>query len=397
MNKELMDNIEKINKIPIRSIIEGFGGTFINHKNFSHPHFDYEKSPSGFIYSKNGKELYKHFKSGSGGDSIDFIQEIYGCNKIEAVKLILNKSSTYEYKTVFSVEKLKIEEANNVKKNKYKMNLIIKNSELAVKNKIAMEYFKRRKIDEVITNFKDLYIKILINSYMSKMNNEIYNIVYYFFNNKNQKNNFMILKGINKFGEKNGKKLNVMTCRPIIHKENENEKFIICEGIEDAFSAIKMKEYSNFISLNSTSCINKLMASMISSFNWFEKNEFEVCFDNDETGEKSLKKIKIFSNLVSMDKYNDFKNFIEDIKCISEDKKYKEKAIYAIGLINESKEIKSYEHLMNIMKILSDILPNDYFNDYGKVYNIKESKYYSLLKQLKKNDLNEMLVDRGEN
>ena len=67
---EIKDKINQIHAISLKDIIEMYGGTFYNGgKQFSHPSLGYEKTPSGFIYARNGKEHWKHFKEGIGGDA----------------------------------------------------------------------------------------------------------------------------------------------------------------------------------------------------------------------------------------------------------------------------------------------------------------------------------------
>ena len=62
MSNYFNERVNQIHNIPLKQIIEAFGGIFVSPKNFYHPAFGFEKTPAAFIYRKNGKEFYKHFK-----------------------------------------------------------------------------------------------------------------------------------------------------------------------------------------------------------------------------------------------------------------------------------------------------------------------------------------------
>lgn len=295
-------------------------------------------------------------------------------------------------------EQLAKEEKEKVDKERKRMFAVLKNSVPVIESDLGVEYFVNRGIHRTILTFKDKNIDIRINSFKGKNGKMINNIVYFFKGDeKKGTHRFMILKGIDENANKNGVKLNIMNCRPIIHCEEYNKPFIVCEGMEDALSALELGAYKNFISLNSTSSINKLILSMNTCRKWFMNNNLELCLDNDEAGEKGIRKIKVFSNLASMYDNNELdtlKTYLKDKISSCNDEKIVSSCKYTLKLLADTTDIKSADAniVLSIVKNLTGILPENYFSDYGKVFKIKESEYYGLLKELGRNDLNEMLV-----
>ena len=401
MSSYFEERVKQVHDIPLKQIIEAFGGTFKGPKNFYHPAFGFEKTPAAFIYQKNGKEFYKHFKFDLGGDAIDFVKEVCGLStKVEAINKILGDDKSYinNENTLKYKEQLAKEEKEKVDKERKRMFAVLKNSVPVIESDLGVEYFVNRGIHRTILTLKDKNIDIRINSFKGKNGKMINNIVY-FFNGDEKKgtHKFMILKGIDENANKNGVKLNIMNCRPIIHCEKYNEPFIVCEGMEDALSALELGAYKNFISLNSTSSINKLILSMNTCRKWFMNNNLELCLDNDETGEKGIRKIKVFSNLASMYDNNELdilKAYLKNKISSCDDDKIVSSCKYTLKLLTDTADIKNADAnvVLSIVKNLTEILPKNYFENYGKVFKVKESKYYSLLKELGRNDLNEMLV-----
>lgn len=403
MSSYFEERVNQVHDIPLKQIIEAFGGTFKGPKNFYHPAFGFEKTPAAFIYQKNGKEFYKQFKHDLGGDAIDFVKEVCGLStKVEAINKILGEDKnlniisnedTLKYK-----EQLAKEEKEKTDKERKRMFAILKNSVPIIESNLGVEYFINRGIDRTALTLRDKNIDIRINRFKGQNGKMINNIVY-FFNGDEKKgtHKFMIIKGIDENANKNGVKLNIMTCRPIIHCEEYNKPFIVCEGIEDSLSALELGGYKNFISLNSTSSINKLILSMNVCRKWFTNNSLELCLDNDETGEKGTKKIKVFSNLVSMYENNELdtlKTYLEDKISSCKDDKVLSTCKYSLKLLGDTEDIRSADAniVLALVKNLTEILPEDYFSDYGKVFKVRESEYYGILKELGRNDLNEMLV-----
>lgn len=395
---EFNERIEKVHDIPLRAIIEAFGGTFIDGKQFTHPSFGHEKTPSGFIYSKGSKEYFKHFKLDLGGDGIDFVKAVTGVNTtIEAINMILGddkniKLFTHEESQEYKRQLIE-KEAERINKERKRMFAILKNSVPLLDSDIGVAYFQKRGIDIQALKLNDPNIDIRVNSFKGKDGKIINNIVYFFNGNpKKNTHKFMILKGIDENGNKNGVKLNLLTCRPVIHQEEIGKPFVICEGIEDSLSAQELG-YKNFISLNSTSSINKLITTMNTCRKWFTKNSFELCLDNDVAGKHAMNKLKIFCNLAD-NNFDNIKSFIrEEILNCKDDKKLN-LIKSTLKLLNNIKDLKEVDSniLIEVINNLTKLLPEDYFKDFGSTFKIKESECYGIMNELGYNDLNDLLV-----
>ena len=393
----LQERIYEVHNIPLKLIIEAYGGTFLNNKQFIHPSFGVEKTPSGFIYQKNGIEYFKHFKNNIGGDAIDFVSMVTGVDKMESINKILGKDFNFTINAADNRERLVQEQKEKDDKERKRMFAILKNSIPLIDSNIGVEYFQKRGIEKATLTLQDKNIDIRVNSFQAKDGREINNIVY-FFNGDQKKgtHKFMLIKGIDEKGNKNGVKLNLMTCRPVIHCSEHNKPFIICEGIEDALSA-KELGYKNFISLNSTSSVNKLITTMNKCRKWFTKNSFEVCLDNDKTGIEAMKKIMTFANLVSMyesKNLDNLKTYLKNKIYCCDDNKILKSCKYTLKLLNETKDMKEVDSNIAIILVnnLIRLISSDYFKDYGSTFKIKNSDNFDMIKKLGRNDLNEFLV-----
>lgn len=400
MYKDILNEIDRISNIPLRQVIEEFGGTFLNDKQFIHPIWGSEKTPSGFIYNKQGKEKFFHFKSGEGGDAIDFVKLVTSAkNNIEAIKIILNNSSKIINLDNEKIEEYKKQEITKAKmkieKERKKMFAIIHNSIPVTESKLAMLYFKKRKLNKVVSNFSDPNIKILMNTFKMNDGKEINNIVYLFNGNKkNRTHKFVIYKTIDTEGNKTGNKYNLLESRPILYYKKMNRPVIICEGMEDGLSSLVLG-YDNFISLNSTSNINKLIIQMNLNRKFFTSNYFEVCLDNDEAGKVAMNKLKIFCNLAELYENNEVEKLIKVLqKIASKNINPKNNMETLIKELNTEKDLRKIEPntLISIINNLSKILKYDFFHDYGKYYKVTESQYYNKFSKHKCKDLNEILV-----
>ena len=164
------ERVNQVLDIPLKQIIEAFGGTFVSPKNFYHPAFGFEKTPAAFIYQKNGKEFYKHFKHDLGGDAIDFVKEVCGLNtKVEAINKILGEDKSLN--TISNEDALKYkerlakEEKEKTDKERKRMFAILKNSIPIVESNLGVEYFMNRGIDRAALTLRDKNIDIRINSF----------------------------------------------------------------------------------------------------------------------------------------------------------------------------------------------------------------------------------------
>ena len=355
------EKIDKIKNIPLREVLESYGAVFVNERQFKHRYFGEEKSPSGFIYSKGNEEKWKHFKSGNSGDHIDFVQIVTGLDRNSAINSILGEDKHYTIvDKAERIEKQKQEDRAKAEKDRKKMFAIIKNSVPIIESNLAVEYFQKRGIDKAALTLNDQNIDIRVNSFKTKDGKQVNNIVYFFNGNPNKgTHKFMLLKGIDENGNKNGVKMNLMSSRPVIHQSEIGKTFLVVEGIEDALSGLELG-YKNFISLNSTSNVNKLIETMNTCRKWYSKNSFELCLDNDKSGIEATKKIKIFCNLA--DEWEKQGITVDNSKVIE--------------LVNK----------------LAKELPIDYYKDFGSTFNFKESEYSGIMKELGYNDMNEMLV-----
>ena len=386
------EKIDKIKNIPLREVLESYGAVFINERQFKHRYFGDEKSPSGFIYSKGNEEKWKHFKSGNSGDHIDFVQIVTGLDRNAAINSILGEDKHYSIvDKAERIEKQKQEDRAKAEKDRKKMFAIIKNSVPIIESNLAVEYFQKRGIDKSALTLQDPNIDIRINSFTAK-DGQVFSNICYLFNGSKKLNThrFMIMKGIDsKSAEKNGIKLNLMESRPIIHQSEVRKPFLLVEGIEDGLSG-KELGYKNFISLNSTNNINKFITTMNKCRKWFSNNSFEVCLDNDESGRKAMNKLKTFTNLAEMYNNGTINNLKEHLKDDS-------RADHTLKLLEKDIREMNDNELITVVNNLGILLDDDYFKDYGTIFNVKDSEYYELMKQLGHNDLNDLLLEQKNN
>lgn len=101
MDEQLKEKIDKVSRIGLKEILQDFGAVFVKDRQFYHPYWGIEKTPSGFIYTdKNGKERWKHFKQGIGGDGIEFVKQVTGAKNIyDALDKILGPDKTFKVKS----------------------------------------------------------------------------------------------------------------------------------------------------------------------------------------------------------------------------------------------------------------------------------------------------------
>lgn len=396
MNNELREKIDKIKEISLKDIIISFGGTFLSSTKFSHGYFN-EKTPSCYIYRCSGEEKWKCFGRNIGGDALDFVSIITGENKIEKVvdsilgnKYDFNKSITNGLKDINSKE---VEE-----KNKKKIYVIKRNSTDFRRNFLAKKYFLNRNILEAAEMLNDPSISILYNEYSHK-DKDLKSIVYSF---TGRKGDFLIMKGIDDKGNKTGRKINVGSCRPVLHNVDNAKPILVTEGIEDSLSG-QMMGYMNFISLNSTSMLNFLMNNINNHKKWYQNHELELLLDNDKAGNEATLNLKIFSNISGFLNKDCKKDLIEIID--EEYKKKKDKSDeknddyiykYLRKMINEydKSSDKNSCNLLQIVKNSAKIIDEKCFNDFGDYYNIKESDIKEKMIKSNVKDLNEFIINK---
>lgn len=399
-NEYFNKRIQEIKRIPLREIIEEFGGSFTSNTKFTHPFFN-EKTSSCFIYVKNGEEKWKCFGRAVGGDAIQFVSIVSGTDFKGAITKILGNDHSYkllsdeEYKKY--TNKLKEKEIEQAKKTSKKMYAILKNSVPALNCSAAVKYFEKRGILDVVKQLKDKSINILCNTYIDSNKNKQISIVYHFKGNKQKGiSDFLITKGIDEEGNKNGVKINVSNSRPIIHMSKISEPIIVGEGIEDALSAVSNAlGYNNFLSLNSTSAVNRLIVTMNSCRKWFLSNKFELALDNDRAGINATKTIKVFCNLADIYENKDkLKIFAKEIKKVSKDASKKEDCKRLVSLLKTIDKFEKLEadKLIEIVKLTDKIMEPDYFKDFGDLYAVTESDYMKMMKENNVNDINDLLV-----
>ena len=390
--KSLEENLREIKSMDLRSIIEKTGGVFVNGKQFVHEEvFGHEKTPSNFIYTAaNREQKWKRFKEDGtevkSGDAVDYVRMALGVDYKGAIEYILGNKTELAEKSVERNKSISEQTKEKTDKDRKTMFAIAKNSKYILDSDLGMTYLKKRGILNAYKSLKNPKFKILINSFVNKDDKKINNICYYFNKSNDNNHRFMIVKGIDEKGDKNGVKLNHLGTRPIIHQELKGSPFIVCEGIEDAISSIEFG-YRNFISLNSTSNVNKFLESLKSSPNFYRMNKIELCLDNDAAGKFATNKIKaacFIQDLYSRDQMKEFLKKVSTIK--DKNKGFIMKILKEHGKIED---MKDYE----LVKV-AETLANNLFliKGYGDYFKIKESECYSLLKELRCKDLNEMLV-----
>lgn len=386
------EKLEKVHSIPIKEIISAFGGEFVNDKNFKHTGlFGHEETPASFIYMKNGVEHFKNFKTGQNGDCLDFVSLVTGeTDKVKVLDIIMGKEKNYSIIDATERKKLQIkQDREKLESDRRKMFAIIKNSVPLEKSNLGVEYFLKRGIEQAALNLQDQNIEIRVNSFISKKEGKRINNICFLFNGSKKLNThrFMIIKGINENAEKNGVKLNLMQCRPIIHQSEIRKPFAVVEGIEDGLSAIELG-YKNFISLNSTSNVNKFIITIKNCFKWFKTNSLEICLDNDKAGHEAIKKIKVFTNLETMYEEKTIDTFKKDLIGHPQTE-------YVLKILNNYKNLQEMNdsELITVVNHISILFRDDYFKNYGTAFIINESKYYRIMNELGNNDLNEMLMN----
>ena len=385
--KSLKENLEEIKSMDLRSIIERTGGVFINDRQFSHDEiFGHEKTPSNFVYLENGEQKWKRFKDNKGGDAVDYVRMALGVDYKGAINYILGNKTELAEKSVERNRSIVEQTKEKTDKDRKTMFAIAKNSKYILDSDLGMTYLEKRGILNAYKSLKNPKFRILVNSFTNKDGKKINNICYYFDKSNDNNHRFMIIKGIDEKGNKNGVKLNHLESRPIIHQELKGSPFVVCEGIEDAISSIEFN-YRNFISLNSTSNVNKFLESLQKCPNFFKLNKVELCLDNDESGIKATNKIKaacFIQDLYSKDQMNQFLEKISQI-----DDKNKGFVIETLKKYSRIEDMQNWE----LVKVAETLANNSsLITGYGDYFKIKESEYFELLKELRCNDLNEMLV-----
>lgn len=390
--KSLEENLKEIKSMDLRSIIERTGGVFVNDKQFTHNEvFGHEKTPSNFIYTTaNGEQKWKRFKEDGtevkSGDAVDYVRMALGVDYKGAIEYILGNKT--ELAEMAESKKQQIQQQNKEQKEKQrrKMFAIEKNSVDVLKSFVGINYLEKRGILNAVRSLKKPNFKILVNRFTTEKGEKINNICYYFNKSNDNNHRFMVVKGTDEKGNKNGVKLNYLETRPIIHSQEKGKPFIVCEGIEDALSGVEFG-YKNFISLNSTSNVNQFLVSMKECPNFYRLNKIELCFDNDAAGEFATNKIKAACFVQDLYSKDQMPQFLKKVSQINDkNKSFVMKILKEHGRIED---MKDYE----LVKVAETLANNSFLlTGYGDYFKIKESECYSLLKELRCKDLNEMLV-----
>ena len=399
------DRIERCKQLDLKSVIEAYGGEFKKGM-FSVPGaWGYEQSPSGKVYMKGGNQYFHHHKTGKHGDAIQFVQDVMGVDKSKAIGMLLGEEQHVKKeikldpisKAELQARELR-EKALKEEQDRKTLFAISKNSIPLIESNLACEYMQKRHISTAALTLNDPRIHIFENSFKDKEGKEQHQIGYLFQGNGKNSHRFMVLKGIDGEGNRNGFSRNLLTARPVFHQSQPSQKFIVTEGIEDALSALEMGDYKNFVSLNSTSSMNKLITSMNVSRKFFDNNSLEMCLDNDESGKLATHKMKVFTNIVSAYESNEISNLKADLKQMaieSKNPKMIEDCKNIFKIMNDTKcPIKDIpeERLISMVNSAMNIIPRDYFKDYGSSFNVKDSEYSGIMKELNINDLNDLLI-----
>lgn len=386
--KSLKENLEEINSISLKEIIERFGGTFVSDSKFKCLSiWGDEKTPSGSIKLYGDKERWTHFKSGQSGDALDFVKLAMNCDEAKAIDLILNQSNNFTFKSKEAIakenEKALKEKADKDRKTMF---AIAKNSKYVLDSDLGVTYLEKRGILNAYKNLKDPKFTILVNEY-TQNGEKINKICYYF--KKDEKNNehrFMITKEIDKKGNKNSEKRNLVLSMPIMHQQSTGKPIIICEGMEDAISSIELG-YENFISLNSTSNVNKILNGLQKHPNFYRINQVELCLDNDKSGIEATNKIKAACYIQDLYMKGKMPQFLNKLSTIMD--KNKDFVIKTLKKYSRIENMKDYE-LRDVTGILAN--NSSLIKGYGNYFKIKESEWFTILKELHCNDLNDLLV-----
>lgn len=390
--KSLKENLQEIKSMDLRSIIEKTGGVFVNDKQFTHEAvFGHEKTPSNFIYTVNGEQKWKRFKEDGSeiktGDAVDYVRMALGVDYKKAIEYILDNKTELAEKSVERNKSIVEQAKEKADKDRKTMFRIIKNSKYALDSDLGVTYLKKRGILNAYKNLKDPKFVILANEYTPKNGEKINKICYYF--KKNEKNNehrFMITKDIDERGNKTGVKHNYIESRPIIHKQSMGKPIIICEGMEDAISSVEFG-YENFISLNSTSNVNKILNGLQNHPDFYRINQVELCLDNDESGIKATNKIKAACFIQDLYSKKQMPQFLKKLYQVTD--KNMDSVIKTLKKYSGIGEMQNWE----LVKVAETLANNSFLiTGFGDYFKVKVSEYFELLKELRCNDLNDLLV-----
>ena len=389
--KSLKENLKEIKSMDLRNIIEKTGGVFVNANQFTHEAvFGHEKTPSNFIYiADNGEQKWRRFKENGveikGGDAVDYVRMALGVDYKEAIEYILGNKTEIAEK---SVERNKsIQTKEKADKDRKTMFAIISKSKYVLDSDLGITYLKKRGILNAYKSLKDPKFVILANEYTLKNGEKINKICYLFEKDeKNNKHTFMITKGIDERGNKNGNKYNYIESRPVMHYQSTGKPVIICEGMEDAISSIELG-YENFISLNSTSNVNKILNGLQKHPDFYRINSVELCLDNDESGIKATNKIKAACFIQDLYTKGQMSHFLKKLSQVTD--KNMDSAINIIRKYSRIEEMQNWE----LVKVAETLANNSsLLTGFGDYFKVRESEWFTILKELRCNDLNDLLV-----
>lgn len=324
-----MENIEYIKKhYNIIDIAKRLGIQIINNNKAICP-FHNDTNPS---LSFNIKYNYYHcFSCGASGDNIKLVREILNYDFKQSIEFIIGK----EYKTILYNDRSKSVELNS------NYNQIYRTFINLLDNEDAIKYLEKRRISkyQVINhNIKNIpiekdkqfaIIKKLLKYYneedllksgiVSKSKN--YQTLYLF----HFKHRLII-----PYFDTDGIKINAIQGRVIdnnntapkylfnlnskdsiynINTLNENKDIVLCEGVIDCLSLERLGYTSIAIS-------GATKSNLISSYDILKKYNIYIFSDNDEAGEKLIKKLYKLDNYKGKFLTNKFTN--KKIKDINE-------------------------------------------------------------------------------
>ena len=137
VDSSFYEKLKQVEYISFKEIIESLDGRMINETKFEMPCLN-EKTPSCFIYYKNGKEYFKCFGRNIGGDKVDLVALIENCSIKEAIEKILGNKKINKHEDLENhiyhkkiIEKEKLKEEQTIKT----MKAIINNSIPVLKSK----------------------------------------------------------------------------------------------------------------------------------------------------------------------------------------------------------------------------------------------------------------------
>ena len=291
------DRIEKCKQLDLKRVIEEYGGVFGKGGMFSIPSlYGEEKTPSGKLYLRGGNQLWHHFRSGTHGDAIEFVKMTMNVDTSKAINMLLGEEKGHVKREISPIDKAELaarelrEKQQKLEHDRKLLYAIEKNSTPLIDSNLGCEYMMNRGISTSALTLHDPRIQIFENSFKDKEGNDQHRICYQFKGNNKNSQSFMVIKGIDDHGNKNGFKQCLGSSRPVFHQSKVKAPYIITEGIEDALSAKEMG-YDNFISLNSTSNAKKLIDTLDQCPKFYKNNTFEICLDNDEAGRKATEDI----------------------------------------------------------------------------------------------------------